>query len=331
MTRPDRPRGRGRKLPPPPVADAARALGIERRPAGDRQRRSRADADRRRRPDVVCVCAFGALIKEPLLSEHRDAQRPSVAAAALARRGAGRARDHGRRRARPACRSCASPRASTAGRCACARPSRSVPTTRTARSRRAWRALGARAARARARRAAAGAGRAGRGRRRPTPRRSTPTTARSTPAARADELERIVRALHPHIGARVALPERRASAGARGRALDRRAAAGASWPRPRAACCGAAPGERSSSSWSSRPAGARWTAADYLRGHASVSATPAGRVAHGGAGAHVRGRAPTPTAPSPPRPGARASRGASAPSPCAWPTAPCSGETRSTT
>ena len=28
MTRPDRPRGRGRKLSPPPVAEAARELGI---------------------------------------------------------------------------------------------------------------------------------------------------------------------------------------------------------------------------------------------------------------------------------------------------------------
>jgi methionyl-tRNA formyltransferase len=29
VTRPDRPRGRGRRLSPPPVAEAARALGIE--------------------------------------------------------------------------------------------------------------------------------------------------------------------------------------------------------------------------------------------------------------------------------------------------------------
>ena len=29
VTRPDRPRGRGRKLAPPPAAEAARALGIE--------------------------------------------------------------------------------------------------------------------------------------------------------------------------------------------------------------------------------------------------------------------------------------------------------------
>ena len=29
VTRPDRPRGRGRRLAPPPVAEAARAMGIE--------------------------------------------------------------------------------------------------------------------------------------------------------------------------------------------------------------------------------------------------------------------------------------------------------------
>jgi methionyl-tRNA formyltransferase len=70
VTRPDRPRGRGRRLTPPPVADAARALGIELA-----QPESVNDEDARRRvaaaePEAVCVCAFGALIREPLLSEH---------------------------------------------------------------------------------------------------------------------------------------------------------------------------------------------------------------------------------------------------------------------
>src|SRR5690349_17873955 len=71
VTRPDRPRGRGRRLSPPPVALAAHELGIELdQPA------SVNDADARARiaqvaPDVVCVCAFGALIKEELLSAHR--------------------------------------------------------------------------------------------------------------------------------------------------------------------------------------------------------------------------------------------------------------------
>jgi methionyl-tRNA formyltransferase len=70
VTRPDRPRGRGRRLASPPVADEARELGIPLdQPASvnDNDARSRIAAAR---PDVVCVCAFGALIKEPLLSEH---------------------------------------------------------------------------------------------------------------------------------------------------------------------------------------------------------------------------------------------------------------------
>jgi methionyl-tRNA formyltransferase len=70
VTRPDRPRGRGRRLASPPVADTARELGIElAQPA------SVNDPDARERiaeaqPAAVCVCAFGGLIKEPLLSAY---------------------------------------------------------------------------------------------------------------------------------------------------------------------------------------------------------------------------------------------------------------------
>jgi methionyl-tRNA formyltransferase len=69
ITRPDRPRGRGRKLGSPPVAERARALGL---PLAQPARVNDPDAraligDSRR---TVVVCAFGALIKEPLLSEH---------------------------------------------------------------------------------------------------------------------------------------------------------------------------------------------------------------------------------------------------------------------
>ena len=70
VTRPDRPRGRGRRLSPPPVADAARELSIELiQPASvnDDEPRARIAAAR---PGAVCVCAFGALVKEPLLSDH---------------------------------------------------------------------------------------------------------------------------------------------------------------------------------------------------------------------------------------------------------------------
>jgi methionyl-tRNA formyltransferase len=70
LTRPDRPRGRGRRLAAPPVAELARELGIAlEQPVSinDEPARARiADAA----PDAVCVCAFGALIKEPLLSSH---------------------------------------------------------------------------------------------------------------------------------------------------------------------------------------------------------------------------------------------------------------------
>jgi methionyl-tRNA formyltransferase len=70
VTRPDRPRGRGRRVAPPPVAEAARALGIDLyqpTSVNDEEARARIAAAN---PDVVCVCAFGALIKEPLLSDY---------------------------------------------------------------------------------------------------------------------------------------------------------------------------------------------------------------------------------------------------------------------
>jgi methionyl-tRNA formyltransferase len=70
VTRPDRPRGRGRKLAAPPVADAARDLALDPyQPAtvNDDEARARiAEAQ----PDAICVCAFGALIKEPLISDY---------------------------------------------------------------------------------------------------------------------------------------------------------------------------------------------------------------------------------------------------------------------
>jgi len=70
VTRPDRPRGRGRAVSPPPVAVAARALGIELlQPESVNSDDARA-AIAAVRPDSVCICAFGALIKEPLLSAH---------------------------------------------------------------------------------------------------------------------------------------------------------------------------------------------------------------------------------------------------------------------
>jgi methionyl-tRNA formyltransferase len=73
VTRPDARQGRGRQVAPPPVANAARELGIDLdQPAsvnddGARARIAGAAAD----GDVdVILCAFGALVKEPLLSDY---------------------------------------------------------------------------------------------------------------------------------------------------------------------------------------------------------------------------------------------------------------------
>ena len=77
MTRPDRPRGRGRRLRRPPVADAARELGIDLAAARDVNDDAALAAIAAAEPEAVCVCAFGALIKEPLLSRVSDAERPS--------------------------------------------------------------------------------------------------------------------------------------------------------------------------------------------------------------------------------------------------------------
>jgi methionyl-tRNA formyltransferase len=70
LTRPDRPAGRGRKLASPPVAETARALGL-----GLAQPESVNELAVREliadlAPDVLVVCAFGALIKESLLSDY---------------------------------------------------------------------------------------------------------------------------------------------------------------------------------------------------------------------------------------------------------------------
>ena len=70
VTRPDRPRGRGRRVLPPPVADAARELGIEVLQPGSVNSEEARAAIAAARPDGVAICAFGALIREPLLSEH---------------------------------------------------------------------------------------------------------------------------------------------------------------------------------------------------------------------------------------------------------------------
>ena len=70
VTRPDRPAGRGRHLSSPPVALAARELGL---PLAQPERVNSPEAVEQiaaANPNAVIVCAFGALISDPLLSAH---------------------------------------------------------------------------------------------------------------------------------------------------------------------------------------------------------------------------------------------------------------------
>jgi methionyl-tRNA formyltransferase len=69
VTPPDRPQGRGRKLSPPPTALAARELGIELVQAEDVNAEAARERIAAARPAAVVVCAFGQLIREPLLSQ----------------------------------------------------------------------------------------------------------------------------------------------------------------------------------------------------------------------------------------------------------------------
>jgi methionyl-tRNA formyltransferase len=70
VTRPDRPRGRGRKLLPPPVAERAALLGIETIQPEDVNGEQAGAAIAAAEPKAVAICAYGALVKEPLLSAY---------------------------------------------------------------------------------------------------------------------------------------------------------------------------------------------------------------------------------------------------------------------
>lgn len=69
VTPPDRPKGRGRRSSPPSAAEAARELGIELLQAEDVNGEAALERIRAARPELAAVCAFGQLIREPLLSE----------------------------------------------------------------------------------------------------------------------------------------------------------------------------------------------------------------------------------------------------------------------
>jgi methionyl-tRNA formyltransferase len=68
LTRPPRPSGRARRLQPTPVALAAERLGIEMRAPERLDDETAALAALA--PGAICVCAYGALVREPLLSTY---------------------------------------------------------------------------------------------------------------------------------------------------------------------------------------------------------------------------------------------------------------------
>ena len=70
ITRPDAKQGRGQKLAPPPVKVLADELGIECIQPTDLHAADVLELIASKQPDVLTTCAFGVLIKEPLLSDY---------------------------------------------------------------------------------------------------------------------------------------------------------------------------------------------------------------------------------------------------------------------
>jgi methionyl-tRNA formyltransferase len=70
VTPPDRPRGRGRRTAPPPAAVAARDLGLQVLQAASVNDPEAVAAIEDVAPEAIGVCEFGQLIREPLLSRH---------------------------------------------------------------------------------------------------------------------------------------------------------------------------------------------------------------------------------------------------------------------
>ncbi|HET7445240.1 MAG TPA: methionyl-tRNA formyltransferase [Solirubrobacterales bacterium] len=69
VTPPDRRQGRGRHEQPPPAAIEAAELGIELLQSENVNQPEALERIRAAKPEAVVVCAFGQLIREPLLSE----------------------------------------------------------------------------------------------------------------------------------------------------------------------------------------------------------------------------------------------------------------------
>ena len=70
VTRPDRPAGRGRRLTAPPVAVTARELGLEVDQPDSVNSEEARDRIAAAEPDALVLCAFGALVRDPLLSDY---------------------------------------------------------------------------------------------------------------------------------------------------------------------------------------------------------------------------------------------------------------------
>ncbi|HZB75798.1 MAG TPA: formyltransferase family protein [Solirubrobacteraceae bacterium] len=70
VSRPDRPRGRGRTLQPPPVAEAARTLGMPLVQPEQLHAPETLETIAGAAPDVLVVCAYGVLVREPLLERY---------------------------------------------------------------------------------------------------------------------------------------------------------------------------------------------------------------------------------------------------------------------
>jgi methionyl-tRNA formyltransferase len=69
VTPPDRPKGRGRSLTPPPAAAAAAELGIDLHQTADVDGEESVERLRASGAEIGVVCAFGQLIREPVLSD----------------------------------------------------------------------------------------------------------------------------------------------------------------------------------------------------------------------------------------------------------------------
>lgn len=69
VTPPDRPKGRGRRSGSPPTAVLAAELGVELLQVENVNAKGALERIRAVRPEALAVCAFGQIIREPLLSE----------------------------------------------------------------------------------------------------------------------------------------------------------------------------------------------------------------------------------------------------------------------